>query len=85
MNNSEKDLYKGKYRQVTTQPQKINVSGNANMERLQPTKQNDMVAINNNYKVSKNDHTTNEDKNKQIHSQIKNIKKAIFSIKTSNE
>ena len=41
------------------------------METLQPTKQNDMVAINNNYKVSKNKHTTDEDKNKQTHSQIK--------------
>ena len=44
------------------------------METLQPTKQNDMVANNNNYKVSKNKHTTedkNDDKNKQIHSQIK--------------
>ena len=41
------------------------------METLQPTKQNDMVAINNSYKVSKNEHETNEDKNKQIHSQIK--------------
>ena len=41
------------------------------METLQPTKQNDMVAINNSYKVSKNEHKTNEDKNKQIHSQIK--------------
>ena len=41
------------------------------METLQPTKQNNMVAINNNYKVSKNKHTTDEDKNKQTHSQIK--------------
>ena len=40
------------------------------MEILQPAKQNDMVAINSNYKVSKNEHTTNEDKNKQTHSQI---------------
>ena len=30
-----------------------------------------MVANNNNYKVSKNKHTVDEDKNKQIHSQIK--------------
>ena len=31
-----------------------------------------MVVINNNYKVSKNnEHTTNEDKKKHIHSQIK--------------
>ena len=41
------------------------------METLQPTNQNDMVAISNNYNVSKNQHTTNEDKNKQIHLQIK--------------
>ena len=30
-----------------------------------------MVANNNNYKVSKNKHTSDEDKNKQIHTQIK--------------
>ena len=42
-----------------------------NMETLQPTKQNDMTAINNNCKVTKNEHTTNEDKNKQTHMQIK--------------
>ena len=30
-----------------------------------------MVANNNNYKVAKNKHKTDEDKNKQIHSQIK--------------
>ena len=36
------------------------------MKTLQPTKQNDMVAINNDSKVSKNERTTNEDKNKQI-------------------
>ena len=41
------------------------------METLKPTKQDDMVANNNNYKVSKNKHTTDEDKNKQIHLQIK--------------
>ena len=41
------------------------------METLQPTKQNEMVAINNNYKVSKNEHTANEGKNKQIHLRIK--------------
>ena len=41
------------------------------METLQPTKQNDMVTNTSNYKVSKNKHTTDEDKNKQIHSQIK--------------
>ena len=33
------------------------------METLQPNNQNDMVAINNNYKVSKNEHTTNDNKN----------------------
>ena len=36
---------------------------------LQTTNQNDMLANNNTYKVSKNKHTTDEDKNKQIHSQ----------------
>ena len=41
------------------------------METLQPTKQNDMVATNNNYRVSNNKHTTDEDKNKQINLQIK--------------
>ena len=41
------------------------------METLKPTKQHDMVANNNNYKVSKNKHTADEDKNKQIHLQIK--------------
>ena len=41
------------------------------METLQPTKQNDLVTNTNNYKVSKNKHITDEDKNKQIHSQIK--------------
>ena len=41
------------------------------METLQPTKQNDMAATNNNYRVSNNKHTTDEDKNKQIHLQIK--------------
>ena len=38
---------------------------------LQPTKQNDMVANNNTYRVSKNKHTTAKDKNNQVHSQIK--------------
>ena len=38
---------------------------------LQPTKQNDMVANNNNHRASKNTHTTNENKHKQIHPQIK--------------
>ena len=41
------------------------------MKTLQPTKQNDMVATNNDSKVSKNERTTNEDKNKQIRQQIK--------------
>ena len=40
------------------------------METLQPTKQNDMVANNNNYKVSKNKQTIDEEK-KKIHWQIK--------------
>ena len=30
-----------------------------------------MVVISNNYKVLKNDHTTNEDESKEIHSQVK--------------
>ena len=47
------------------------ILNDATMETLQPTKQNDMIANNNKYKVSKNKHTTDEDKNKQIHSQIK--------------
>ena len=38
---------------------------------LQHTKQNDMLANNNTYKVSRNKHTTDEDNNKQIHLQIK--------------
>ena len=37
---------------------------------LQHTKQNVMLANNNTYKVSNNKHTTDEDKNKQIHSHI---------------
>ena len=37
---------------------------------LQYTKQNDKLANNNTYKVSRNKQTTDEDKNKQIHSQI---------------
>ena len=41
------------------------------METLGPTKQNDIVAINNSYKVLKNEHRTSENENKQIHSQIK--------------
>ena len=41
------------------------------MKTLQPIKQDDMVAINNDSKVSKNERTTNEDKNKQIRQQIK--------------
>ena len=43
------------------------------METLQPNKQNDTVAINNNHTVSKNKHKNNEDKNKQIHSQIRTL------------
>ena len=38
------------------------------MEALQPTKQYHMFAINNNFKVLKNEHTTNEDKNKKMDS-----------------
>ena len=34
------------------------------MKTMQPTKQKDTAANNNNYKVSKNKHTTDEDKNK---------------------
>ena len=41
------------------------LKNNTNIETLQPTKTND------NCKVSKNGHTTNEDKNKQIHSQLR--------------
>ena len=41
------------------------------METLQLIIQNDMVANNSNYEVSKNKHITDEDKNKQAHSQIK--------------
>ena len=52
---------------------------------IQPTKQDDKVAINNSYKVSKNEHTTNEDKNKQIHSQIKIYNEHLKNItKTDN-
>ena len=50
------------------------------METLQPTKQNDMVTNNNNYKVSKNIHKTDKDKNKQIHSQIKTHNKHLKNI-----
>ena len=50
------------------------------METLQPTKQNDMVANNNNYKVLKNKHTIDENKNKQIHSQIKIYNKHLKNI-----
>ena len=42
---------------------KRQLRNDANMETLQPNNQNDMVAINNNYKVSKNEHTTNDNKN----------------------
>ena len=41
------------------------------METLQPAKQYYMAANNNTFKVSKNKHTTDTDKNKQIHLQIK--------------
>ena len=51
----------------------IQLKNDANMEILQPTKQNDIVKNSNNYKVLKNKHTTDEDKNKQIHSQINKI------------
>ena len=50
---------------------KIQLKSDANIEARQPTNQNDMVAIKHYYKVSKNEHATIEDKNKQIHSQIK--------------
>ena len=50
---------------------KIQLKNHTNMETLQPTKQNDKVANKNNYKVSKNEQTTKEDKNEQVHSQIK--------------
>ena len=50
------------------------------MKTMQPYKQKDFVANNNNYKVSKNKHTTDEDKNKQIHSQIKIHLKKITKI-----
>ena len=36
------------------------------MEILHPTKQHDTAANNNNYKISKNKPTTNEDKSNQI-------------------
>ena len=49
-------------------PEENNKKNDVNMETLQPTKQNDMIANNNNYKVSKNKRTTDEDKNKQIRS-----------------
>ena len=50
---------------------KIQLKNEANLETLKPNKQNDMVANNNNYKVSNNKRKTDEHKNKQIHSQIK--------------
>ena len=55
------------------------------METLQPAKQNNMVAINKNYKVSKNEHTINEDKNKQIHSQNKIHKEHLKNITKIDE
>ena len=42
------------------------------METLQPTKQNDMTANNNNCKTLKNEQTTNKGKNKHVHLQIRN-------------
>ena len=46
---------------------KIQLKNEAKIETLQSFKQNDLVAINNNYKVSKNEHTaTNEDKKTNI-------------------
>ena len=50
---------------------------------MQPTKQNDVVANNNNYKVSKNKTTTDEDINNQIHSQIKIHLKSITYIENT--
>ena len=58
----------------------MELKNDANMETLQPTKQNDMVANNNHCKVSKNKHTTDEDKNKQIHCQIKIHNGQLYSI-----
>ena len=53
------------------------------MKTKEPTKQKDIVAYNNNYKVSKNKHTTDEDKNKQIHSLIKIHLKKITKLKNT--
>ena len=48
---------------------------------LQPTKQSDMAANNNTYKVSKNEqHLFDEDKNEQVHLQIKIHLKNITNI-----
>ena len=55
------------------------------METSQPTKENDIVAINNNYKVSKYEHTINEDKNEQIHLLIKICNKNLKSITEINK
>ena len=66
----------------------MELKNDANMETLQPTKQNDIVANNNNGKVSKNKHATDEDKNKQIHSQIKihnEYLRSITKIKKTNK
>ena len=41
------------------------------MKTLQPTKQNDMVAISNDCKVSKNERTTNEDKTNKYTSRLR--------------
>ena len=50
---------------------KIQLKNEAKIETLQSFKQNDLVAINNNYKVSKNEHTTTNEDKKQIYLQIK--------------
>ena len=39
-----------------------------------------MVVISSNYKVSKSEHTTNEDKSKQMHPQIKIINEHLKNI-----
>ena len=44
------------------------------METLQPAKQNDMVAINKNYKVSKNEHTIMKTKTNKYTRRIRYIK-----------
>ena len=59
---------------------KMQLKNDANMEILQSAYQNDTVTISNNHEVSKYEHTNNEDKNKQIHSQIKIINQHLKSI-----